>query len=119
MIDLAYYKRINHEFYQRVGVINCVERLNKMGLEPRDIIGTFWLKDMEKLMAICKSNKDLHIITYVNACFTANRFVEGRFRFRLAQGDKDPSIELRFPPEVADHLLAELNHFVRRTGIGF
>ena len=119
MVDIAYYKRINSEFYRRVGVINCVERLNKMGLEPQSIIGTFYLSDIEKLFEICKENPDLHIITYIDSTLTVNRFVHGDFSFRLAEGDIDPTIELRFPPEVGNHLLAELNHFIRRTNIGF
>ena len=119
MVDIAYYKRINSEFYRRVGVINCVLRLNKLGLEPQCIIGTFYLSDIEKLFEICNENPSFHIITHIGSGLTVNHFVQGKYRFRLAEGDSDPSIELRLPPEVCNHFLAELNHFIRRANIGF
>ena len=119
MIDLAYYKRINAEYYRRVGAIGCVERLNAMGLEPMSIIGTFWPKQVQSLLEICAVDTNFHIISDVHPGLSVNRYVEGNCRYQLAEGDKDPTIELYLPPEVVNHLFAELNHFIRRTGFGF
>lgn len=119
MIDLAHYKRINHEFHRKTGIIGCVHRLNEMNLEPRDIIGVFWLRDIAKLFETCKNDIRLHIVTNINPGLTVNRYVEGSYGFYLADGDKDPNLELRFPPEIVAHLYSELNHFIRRSNICF
>ena len=119
MVDIEYYKRINHEFFKRVGAINCVDRLHEMGLNPTSIIGTFWPRDVPKLIEVCARNPNLHIITNTKLGITVNRYVEGDGRYQLADGDSDPNLELRLPPEVINHIFSELNHLIRRMGIGF
>ena len=119
MIDLAYYKRINYEFSRRVGMIKCVDRLNALGLVPRNIIGTFWARDIPGLLKTCEGDSSLHIVTILHAGHKVNRYIEGQYKYRLAEGDNDPSLELILPPEVINHTLSELDHFIRRHGIGF
>ena len=119
MIDLAYYKKLNSKFVRRIGIISCADRLIEMGLEPRDISGTFWARDIESLRAVCTNNSKLHIVTNVGLSQTVNKYVEGPHTYRLADGDSDPSLELKVPPEVINHLFAELDHFIRRANIGF
>ena len=119
MVDLNYYKRINHEFYTRVGVIECAERLGAMGLETISIIGTFWPKTAPQLLDICAKDNKIHIVSSLQAGLLVNRYVEGDHRYWLADGDSDPNLELRLPPEVVNHIFSELNQLIRRMGIGF
>ena len=119
MIDIEYYKGINSKFIRRVGIISCVDRLVGMGLDPRDISGIFWARDIEALQAVCNMNSDLHIVTNVGLCHTVNQYVEGPHKYRLADGDPNPNLELKLPPEIINHLFAELDHLIRRANIGF
>lgn len=119
MIDIDYYKDINSKFIRRVGIISCVDRLGAMGLDPRNITGIFWARDIKSLQAVCDAYTDLHIVTNIGLGHTINKYVAGPHKYRLADGDQDPSLELKLPPEVIHHLFAELDHFVRRANIGF
>ena len=119
MLDIEYYKELNSKFLRKIGVISCADRLIEMGLEPRDVSGIFWARDTESLEAVCRIQSDLHIVTNVAPCHTVNRYVEGRYKYWLADGEADPRLELILPPEIVNHLFAELNHFVRRLNIGF
>lgn len=119
MIDVAYYKKLNHEFHVKTGIIACCDRLAELGIEPPDVVGSFRSDRIEELLEFCKSNHDFHIVTHIDPSRSVNKFVRGDFIFNLADGDDDSSLELTFPPEVADHFFAELAHFVRVRGIGF
>lgn len=113
-LDIAYYKRINSEFHRRVGTLNWYEDLEALGFTPDCVIGAFYLSDIPALQQFCLSNSKYHIVTYISSLVMVNRFDKsGRFYF-LADGDKDPSIELVFPQEVDDHLAAEFHLLLNR-----
>ena len=119
MIDIAHYKKLNYEFYLRTGIIACCDQLEELGIEPPDAVGLFRSDRIDELLKYCDSNDGFHIVTRLDDHLTVNKFVRGDYIFRLADGDDDPSLELLFPPEVSDHLFAELAHFIRVCGIGF
>lgn len=119
MVDLAYYKRINSQFLQQVGIIDCVERLEGLGLVARDISGIFWSRDLDHLTRVVNNHKDLHIGTNLEVGHSVNRIVQGKHKYWLADGDNDPNLELYLPPEIVNHLFAELNHFIRGMNLDF
>ena len=119
MVDIAFYKKLNYEFYCKAGILSSMEELEEIGIEPPDAVGSFRRSRVEELIAFCKENPTYHIVTRINSYLTVNRFVDGDYIFKLANGDNNPNLVLKFPQEVIDHLDAELNHFIRRYGIGF
>lgn len=112
-MDIDYYKRRNGDFYRRIGVVNCANRLTALGLKPRDVIGSFWSEDAVDLLEFCRANPEYHIVTTLSFALTLNRYLKGNYRYRLADGDSDPALKLDFPPEVVAHLDTELDLFIR------
>ena len=119
MIDVSYYKKINGDFHRKVGVIACTERLLDLGIESPNAVGSFRKNLIQELIKFCKLNPKFHMITRIDDRLTVNRYVSGDYIYFIAEGDADPTLELNLPPEAVDHLYAELEHFIRRFGIGF
>mgnify|MGYP003683441891 CR=1 FL=1 len=120
-IDIAYYKSEIYEFYKRVGIVSCYEALEGLGLSPRDVIGTFWPQDIEALLSFCKENSDYHIVTRISESLKVNRYVKGDFTYRLAKGEKKSDLEIRYPPELINHMMSELELLFKwvKPEIGF
>jgi hypothetical protein len=118
MVDIAYYKKLNGEFHHKVGIISCPEQLETLGIDVPDAACFFRQGRVKELTIFCKNNPGFHIVTHINSFLSVNKFIEGDYIFNLANGDDDPNLELKIPPEVIDHLYAELNHFIRGHGIG-
>lgn len=113
-LNIAYYKKLNAEFHDRVGTIDYYEDVEALGLHPRNALGAFKGIDGDFLLRFCENNPDYHIVTRLSAFHTVNRFVRGDFIYNLALGDSDQSLERIYPPEIVDHLMSELELFIKR-----
>lgn len=114
-LDVEYYKQLNYDFHKKVGSLGWYEDLEAIGITPRDAVGTFGSSDTTMLLKFCKDNPQYHIITRLSAAKTVNKFVNGNYIYTLAAGDRNPNLELNFPPEVVDHLMSDIMALIQRV----
>ena len=112
-MDIDYYKKVNGDFCRRIGVIYCADRLHALGLVPRCIMGSFWERDIPTLEKFCEENPEYHIITHVKALHKINRYVKGGLNYSLGDGDDNPILSQKLPPEAMEQLCAETYEIIR------
>ena len=112
-MDIDYYKKVNWEFCQRIGVIYSADRLHSLGLVPRCIMGSFWERDIPTLEKFCKENPDYHIMTHAKPLHKINRYVKDGLEYSLADGDDNPRLSLKLPPKAMELLCAETYMIIR------
>ena len=113
-LDIARYKKMNHEFDRRVGLLNWYEDLEALGFQTTCISGSFSHRDVPMLEEYCKDNPSYHIVSFISLIHTVNRLDYRGSSFFLANGDSDPSLELILPQEVSDHFATELKLLIDR-----
>ena len=112
-MDLEQYKELNHQFYEKIGIINWYKDLEAIGLTPKNVFCTFDENDIEMLLNFCQKNPKFHIVTNLSDYKTVNRFVRGDYIYSLAYGDCDPRLEKITPPEIIDHMVCEIELFIQ------
>jgi len=56
------------------GSIHCIYRVYDLGLECRDVAGSFWQRDAPMPLQYSAQNPEFHIVTKVFHCLTVNRY---------------------------------------------
>lgn len=113
-LDINYYKRINSDFERRVGVLNWYEDVEALGFTTDCFTGAFYHRDIPMLKNFCFDNPQFHIVTFFSITHSVNRIDHSGKAFFLANGEKDPSLELNLPQEVRDHFASELKLLLNR-----
>lgn len=96
-----------NEFFNRVGIIGHYEELEWLGFIVDNFGGSFWPERVTELQRFCLENPEYHIVTYTDSGRYANKYVAGKGLYRLAKGDKNPSLVLNHFIDPKRELVAE------------
>jgi hypothetical protein len=106
------YEGVIQAFDDRVGLIQDYWEVHLIGLESDDASGVFFASRLQVLQSYCKKNPAYHIVSLKNHNYF-NRPIVGMKGYFLADGDKDPELELLCPPNIVDQIAAFVAHLYR------
>jgi len=94
-------------FFRRVGIIKNYYRLESLGLSDHDFSGMFPGDRLSQLTRFCERNPRYHIVSSVGEERFVNRVVIGADFYLIADGERDPVLELNFLLDPEWHVLWE------------
>ena len=107
------------DYFRRVGVVKNFYVLERLGLTGHDFCGLFGWRLLPQLIKFVRENPKYHIVSSVGKDRFVNRLTEDANGYLIANGDRDPALELNilldplWPIMWEDGMaaaLAEINH---------
>ena len=94
-------------FYKRVGMVDNYYELEWLGFKTHYFSGSFEAESVPELLKFCQENLDYHIVSYTDHGRYENKYVPGHVLYRLANGDRDPTLVLNHLVDPNRVLIAE------------
>ncbi|MBM4254109.1 MAG: hypothetical protein FJ146_19255 [Deltaproteobacteria bacterium] len=84
------------KFFDRVGVVTNFYELELLGLAGHDFCGLCIKSLLPQLIKFTEINPEYHIVSSVGVGRFANRYCEDADAYLIANGDRDPLIEVNY-----------------------